>query len=389
MIVVRCDNQLESVDFWRAALEAVKFERLTTRTNGRKVGTNTSGKLTLGWEWLGKLTGEFLTALSTERSEQDSRERVLAKASPAHLIPVLQEANALLVIEDFHYLNPGVQKTIFQQWKAFVDAEVSVVVIGTTHHACDLADANKDLVGRISTIQLSSWLENDLRMIVRNGANALNVTVEFDTERRIAAESVGLPIVTQGVAQALFLKHNIEEAASVPKELTVSRKELHHVFNELANSSYRQFREMYDRIISGLRRKARYKTYECLLLAFADDPIAFRLRRGEIIDRIQRLSIPDSARPPEGSIKHSLSHLKKLQEKLGCELLEWVPRDDILYIVEPTFLFYLRWRNAREDGSDRKVLFESLFDNLEVIISSRGRHSLETVRVLSKGTEKG
>jgi len=66
-----------------------------------------------------------------------------------------------------------------------------------------------------------------------------------------------------------------------------------------------------------------------------------------------------------------------------------VPRDDILYIVEPTFLFYLRWRNAREDGSDRKVLFESLFDNLEVIISSRGRHSLETVRVLSKGTEKG
>jgi len=112
MIVVRCDNQLESVDFWRAALEAVKFERLTTRTNGRKVGTNISGKLTLGWEWLGKLTGEFLTALSTERSEQDSRERVLAKASPAHLIPVLQEANALLVIEDFHYLNPGVQKTI-------------------------------------------------------------------------------------------------------------------------------------------------------------------------------------------------------------------------------------------------------------------------------------
>lgn len=67
------------------------------------------------------------------------------KSAPDHLIPILKTLPTALVVEDFHYLETRVQRNVFQQWKVFCDSQVSVIVVGTTHRAVDLAHANKDL----------------------------------------------------------------------------------------------------------------------------------------------------------------------------------------------------------------------------------------------------
>lgn len=144
-LTVRCDGNLNQEQFWRRGLESLNFERVKeySSTMGRELST--TGKIlgAIGWKWLAGLSGEVSADLKSTRSEGEVREKIIANPSPAHLVPALKNLPIVLVIEDFHYLTPDVQKIIFQQWKTFIDDEVSVIVIGTTHHAIDIATANR------------------------------------------------------------------------------------------------------------------------------------------------------------------------------------------------------------------------------------------------------
>lgn len=368
LIKIRCDDELTADEFWRRALEAINFDRLSQKKNGGKSTTLAGVKLggSIGWKWLAGLTGEVSLSQAGERSEEQVREKILAKPSPQHLIPVLRNLDALLVVEDFHYLSDSVKVTIFQQWKAFTDEEVSVVILGTTHHACDLAYSNKDLIGRISKIELTTWLKSDLIDIIKKGAAALNIDIPDTVQQHIADESVGLPIITQSICLEMLRKLGIQEQQSEKVVASMNNLGLYGVYNDVATSKYSQFELAYNRMIAGLRKRRRYKSYECMLGAFSLDPVVFRLKRTELCGRIANLPIPRSELPPEGSVKQALGLLNQLQEKVGVELLEWVERDDTLYIVEPTFLFYLRWRKARTETPNVLAALKDFLFNVEI-----------------------
>jgi hypothetical protein len=55
-----------------------------------------------------------------------------------------------------------------------------------------------------------------------------------------------------------------------------------------------------------------------------------------------------------------LGALKKFQERRGFNLLEWRPNEEILYIIEPSFLFYVRWRTQKNSVGEQLDLFERL-----------------------------
>lgn len=156
-IVLRCNDKLEVDEFWKKALEQVNFDRVQQKSKSSSIEGKAEGKI--GWKWLAGLIGEINLGITGNLTETETREKILSNPSADHLIPVLKSTNALLVIEDFHYLTQSVQKSVFQIWKAFVDNEISVLVIGTANHAVDLAFSNKDLIGRISHIK---YLETNL-----------------------------------------------------------------------------------------------------------------------------------------------------------------------------------------------------------------------------------
>jgi hypothetical protein len=209
-LTVRCDGDLSHEQFWRRALEGLNFDRVKEHSSTQGGNVTTSGKLSgsIGWKWLAGLTGEVSAGVTSTRSEGEVREKIIANPSPAHLVPVLKTLPLLLVVEDFHYLSPDVQRIIFQQWKTFIDEEVSVIVIGTTHHAIDIATANQDLLGRLCQIDVAQWSNEDLKNILNQGFLYLGGNIKNEqlsrTFNEIAKESVGLPIITQQAAEAIF-----------------------------------------------------------------------------------------------------------------------------------------------------------------------------------------
>jgi hypothetical protein len=369
-LTIRCDQDLTTSEFWRRALEQVNFERISAlnETSQQKIsaGAKVGGKI--GWSWLANLLGEVNLGIEGQTSEAKIREKILSQPSPSHLIPILKHLPLILVVEDFHYLSEAVKRSIFQQWKAFVDNEVSVIVVGTTHHAADLAHANSDLVGRIAQIDLNTWSSKDLEAIAMQGFLTLGVRTPNAVIALIAEESAGLPIVTQETSAQVLIDKGWDSIDPGKEDITVSRSEVIDALHKIATSHYKHFDVWYERIRTGPRERARkYNTYELVLITFCEDPLTFFLRRNEIDARIAKLNLTDGERPPAASINSTLAALAKFQKKNSIELLEWSEKDQRLYILEPAFLFYLRWkekRNVRPSSRDLLQMLRDLADRL-------------------------
>lgn len=365
-LIIRCDSGISADDFWKKPLESVNFDRLTSIQNTSSSESSIGGKLggNVGWAWLAGLIGEVSLGVKSTTSETEIRQKIVSKPSPSHLIPLLKFSNAILVVEDFHYLKGNVQKEIFQQWKSFTDEEVSVLVVGTTHHGVDLAYANPDLVGRIQQIDLGRWSTKDLCGIAEKGFSKLDLTPKHTVINLIAKESSGLPILTQQACGQLFLDKNIHEFI-VGSTVNFSKESAFTALNNVAVSNYKQFESWYSRLTIGPRKKARkYNTYEIVLLVFTLDPLKFELKRHEIDARIQELQLPTEQVPPFASINSTLSALAKFQKNNGFELLEWSKRDQTIYVLEPAFLFFIRWREPRTSVPSLWDIFSDLLEGL-------------------------
>lgn len=346
---VRCSDSLTAEEFWAFPLEHLDFSRLKATENGKTItsaGTGTVGG-SLGWGWLAKLKGTVSVTISGAKTDKDIKEYFLSKPSPSHLIPLLKNSNAVLVVEDFHYLTNAVQREIFQQWKIFTDNQVSVVVVGTTHHGVDLATANADLIGRINHIDMGRWSDSDLERIAEKGLKKLNVHNPAPVSKKLAKESAGLPILIQQACAQLFYDKDIYEQ-DITRAISFSDANVDTALHNVARTRYKEFEAWYNKLISGPRIKARkYDTYEIILALFTQDPPTFSLLRHEIDNRISTLPLDRSKIPPAASINSTLGALDKFQKTNKFELLEWSKSDNTVYIVVPSFLFYLRWREAK------------------------------------------
>jgi len=377
---VRCDGSLRASELWKKALEQVNFTRVAELQSDRTREISVGAKLgaTLGWKWLAGMLGEVSAEGVASWTEAEARQRVLSDPGPEHLVPLLKQLPLLLVLEDFHYLDPKEQTTVFQQWKTFVDEEVSVLVVGTTHHAADLAHANKDLVGRVFQIDLTTWSDNDLSKIASEGFKYLNLDVAAETSKAIAAESVGLPIITQAVCLSLLLEAGITEARPQITRVDWKRRDAYDALHRVALERFQAFESNYDRLIRGPRKRARkFDTYELILSTFTLDPLVFSLKREEIIERLKKLPLHGDQVPPDGSLNSTFGALGSFQQRLGIEILEWSARDQRLYILEPAFLFYLRWRKPRAQAP-------STTDLLGELIVKLGLKNFDFVRKLPR-----
>lgn len=353
-IKVRCDSTLNSEEFWKYPLESIDFSRIKSLENSNELKVTGGAKLggTLGWQWLAKMIGEVNLGFSGGQTDKEIQEKVLSKPSPHHLIPLLKNSNGILVVEDFHYLEEQTQKEIFQQWKVFTDNQVSVIVVGTSHHGVDLAYANTDLIGRIKHVDLGRWSDEDLQAIAKKGMSKLNVTFGSQIYSTLAKECAGLPILMQQACAQLFFDKNIE-AWNPSNTIKFSVHEAKIALHNVAITRYSQFESLLERIVIGPRKKARkYDTYSLILALFTQDPPKFSLRRHEIDERLASAHIDREQLPPAASINSTLAALEKFQKTNNIELLEWSRKDKTVFILEPSFLFYIRWRAIPVSTSD-------------------------------------
>ena len=339
--------QINSVeDFWQQIAENLRIPdelSMAYSTQENKTGKAAIGGKTSFFSMLtGSLTGEFSKVAS---QGENVTQKVMRNNTL--VLKALIAGEFVLVIDDFHYINPETQLYLSRILKAELFNGLKVILLTLPHRADDAIKRNPDLIGRTVFINLQPWTSDELEQIASTGFELLQIDVPSDQIAHIVQESALSPQLMQENCYNLAMRI-LEDGE------TISMDTLHNAFGDTVEA-YQHYREnvqrMWEGPTKGRSRRKQYilrdgkhcDTYGLFLLSISVDPPVLKVTASEIHQRMQAI-LQDKEDAPNGMnlanvVKHTESIIKASVPAL--DTLEW--QNSTLYILDPFLLFYLRW----------------------------------------------
>lgn len=300
--------------------------------------------------YMGEVTTERELEEGNSRESDGKKEKYIL--SKDKVIQYYKDNEKVLVIDDFHYASKEMQMKMAQQLKDAIRKELKVVVVSLPHRADDAIRQNADLSGRLSLINIETWKEADLKEIALLGFKQLNIKITDEVAGQLAIECLTSPQLMQYICLSICIL--LEDK----KEYTVKADLLERAYRfTTVNFNYSDVVSVMSKGPNprGKKRKL-FKTltgkeldlYGLIVESIAKNPPAMELDFETIYDRIIKLIPAEAAKPDKQSVKNHLNNLQTiLKEKEEIyKAIEW--KDGTVYILDPLFLFYLRW--GRIDG---------------------------------------
>ena len=296
---------------------------------GTKAGMPSGGEFTKGRE-----TGNLV-----------SETYVITKDN---VIDYYREHGFVLLLDDFHYADFKMQMYMARQFKDAIRKGFKVIIASLPHRSDDAVRTNPDLQGRISIIDIEAWTKDELREIPVKGFAELSAGISEADIDRLVEESICSPQLMQLICLNICILENIDE------------EQTGKIKNETIEKSFR-FSTLnldYEKVTNVLkqgknprgRSRKSYQTaefgqldlYGLILEAIAVDPPIVSVTFDELMNRVLSL-ISGEEKPTVKSLKDYLKNLQEVLSDKGrsYEVIEW--KDNVLYILESLFLFYLRW----------------------------------------------
>lgn len=250
-------------------------------------------------------------------------------------------------MDDFHYASEELQFDIAYQLKDAIRKEFKAIVISLPHRADDAIRKNADLSGRLNLINIEPWKKEELKEIAVVGFNKLGIEIEdFDAER-IAIESLTSPQLMQSICLNLSLLSKIDETNKL--DTTLIEKSYRFTTVNLP------YKEVINKLQSGPstrgQKRKKYKitngeeldVYGIVLEAIALDPPLISITIDELKDRVDELIESSNDKLDKNKLKTTLQAIQDIMTNSAAiyQVFEW--KDDQIYILEPLFLFYIRW----------------------------------------------
>lgn len=299
----------------------------------------------VGLPYTGEITTEKEIKENNSRESDSKKERyVLSKDK---VIQYYKENEKVLVIDDFHYASREMQMKMAQQLKDAIRRELKAVVVSLPHRADDAIRQNADLSGRLSLINIETWKEEDLKQIALKGFEQLRIEIADEVAEKLAVECLTSPQLMQYICLSIctLLEDKGEEA----------------VREDLLEEAYRftTVNFNYADVVSvmakgpnprGKQRKL-FRTsegkeldlYGLIVESLAKNPPLMELDFDIIYNRIIKLLSAETSKPDKQSVKSHLNNLQTILEEKEeiYRAIEW--KEGSIYVLDPLFLFYLRW----------------------------------------------
>lgn len=303
------------------------------------------------------LEGNMISEIITG-SQQKTTTSMRFKSAKEEVIAYFKENGMTLLIDDFQYSSASIRKAIAQQLKDAIGKEFRAIVISLPHKADEAIRLNPDLSGRISTINLKPWTNNDLKEIASMGFARLGIVCDDEIMNFLAEESLSSPQLIQSICLNIGLilqEQGPLNNAVLTKDLC--KKAFRWTTSNFEYVDVARFLKIGPVSRGTKRKKYKLKTgetkdlYELILDSLAKDPPVTSIRVSALKERITQLLSPDETYTPAlGTLKSTLNHLTALMESKETELFRvFDVKDDILHILDPQFLFYLRWGDRSDE----------------------------------------
>lgn len=300
----------------------------------------------VGLPYMGEITTERAsTEGKSEERDSKSEKYILSKDK---IIRYYIENNKILVIDDFHYASAEMQMKMAQQLKDAIRRELKVVVVSLPHRADDAIRQNADLSGRLSLINIEAWKEEDLKKIAIKGFDKLGIKITDNIAEKLAIECLTSPQLMQYICLSICTLLEDEKKQEVNDEIL----EKAYRFTTI-NFNYA---DVVSVLIKGPNPRGQqrklYRTvdgkeldlYGIIVESLAKNPPMTELDFESFYNRIFNvIEENDRLKLEKQTVRNHLNHLQELLE--GKEeiyrAIEW--KDGKVYVLDPLFLFYLRW----------------------------------------------
>lgn len=339
-------------DVWNRVLDWMGLPAEST-SSAATSGSGTLGTKTKGGAsvfGLGKVEVEGSADLTSGHSKSEAERHT--RRGLAQVAYEIAESSFVVLIDDFHYMDRQVQVEVAKELKEAARLGVKLCTASVPHRSDDVVRSNPELRGRVKALDIGYWSVHELKKIATLGFPLLNLSLDDEWISRLTSESSGSPQLMQMLCLYTCFALNAREARSEVLSHTVTDDEREMIFEEAATSA--DFGTLVTTLHRGPRTRgverkefdltdgSKGDNYRCVLRAIASDPPRLHFPPDEMSRRVAAAcSGADS--PQNAAIRQACSQMAKLAADHPAErVLDWDDVDDLLDIVDPYFLFYLR-----------------------------------------------
>ncbi len=255
-----------------------------------------------------------------------------------------------LIIDDFHYLPRDKQGSIVRAVKSLIFDGLPVVFIAIPHRRLDAVKVEREMTGRIETIDVPPWDTADLIKIADLGFPLLNINVSKRIIESFAKEAIGSPHLMQEFCKELCLSLGVKE--TVENEIACESVNYSELFEKIAENTGKVIfdklskgpRQRADRMVRKIKGGIETDIYGLILYALSElkpgiETIGYEELRAKIRD------VSEDASPQAHEVSRVLDQMSQIaaSDESSTPVIDWEKEERILHITDPFFAFYLRW----------------------------------------------
>lgn len=338
-------------EMWHHILDwmGAPSETGSTRQNSTSGSLNVGGKAEKG---IIVAKGEVHGDVGVGHTRAKGRSEVHARGGMSQVIKEIADSDFVVLLDDFHYMDRKLQSAVAKQIKEAARQGVRFILASVPHRSEDAVRSLPDLRGRVVELDLDFWSSNELAAIAEFGFKALSVEISTAMADEFVREAAGSPQLMQSICLNACDVLGVDEgtAGDTPK---LDRRQLDVVFRKTSRAA--QFRALVDVLDEGPRVRGQdRKTYQFIdgtngdvyrtvLKSIAADPPSLSFTYDELRERAAGLCVGDV--PSGSSMVGSCQQMASLaHDRFATErALDWDDAKQVLEIVDPLLLFYLRW----------------------------------------------
>lgn len=280
-----------------------------------------------------------------------SSERTYIRAGIDQVVKEIGGSDFVVFIDDFHYMPKEIQTDVARQLKEAAERGVNICTASVPHRADDVVRGNAELRGRVQNIDFKYWSVEETRKIAEQGFSTLGVEIPSSALTSMAEEAFGSPQLMQQICLQTCLRIGIDEVESPTRKIPLSSSELKRAFEQASTTT--DFSSLLEALHNGPKQRGTNRNqfafsdgskgdvYRCILLGLRENPPRLSFAYDDIYNRAKSVCVGGDA-PPGSSVASSLEQLHTIAAEIepNVAILEW--SDDVLDIVDPYFLYYLR-----------------------------------------------
>ena len=211
-IFVYCSNKWTLNNLYEVILKQAGFELTGTNT------ISTSGQQ--------KILAKLKAGVQEGEIEQESLTKApLELDFPLDTNDIIASLNAInftkfIVLEDFHYLPVDTQKDFAVGLKAFHEkSKLSFIIIGVWLEKNKFSEYNRDLTGRILSINADKWEIEELKKVISHGEALLNIYFTEKFKKDLLILCHGSVYIIQETCRQCCINDNIYSTQEKYKEV--------------------------------------------------------------------------------------------------------------------------------------------------------------------------